>query len=133
MTGLVLKLQPHEKVLINGAVIQNGARSARIRVRSEGVSILRSKDALHPEDANTPVRRLYFAAQQALVGDADQDQVKREILAGVEELENVFGGEAASILEKAASAANDGRFYAVIRSLKKLFPVEDALLAHGAS
>ena len=29
MTGLVLKLAPHERVLINGAVIENGDRRTR--------------------------------------------------------------------------------------------------------
>ncbi len=29
MTGLVLKLGPHERVLINGAVIENGDKRSR--------------------------------------------------------------------------------------------------------
>ena len=46
MTGLVIKLKPNEKVLVNGVILQNGDRAARIRVRSENVSILRARDAI---------------------------------------------------------------------------------------
>ena len=59
MTGLVIKLKPNEKVLVNGVILQNGDRAARIRVRSENVSILRARDAISKEDANTPLKRVY--------------------------------------------------------------------------
>ena len=32
MSGLVLKLGPHERVLINGAVIENGEKRSRLAV-----------------------------------------------------------------------------------------------------
>lgn len=57
MTGLVLKLGPKERILINGAVIENGDRRSRITVLTAQANILRLKDAIHPDDANTPVRR----------------------------------------------------------------------------
>ena len=51
MSGLVLKLAPKERVLINGAVIENGDRRTRVSILTPNANILRLKDALHPDDA----------------------------------------------------------------------------------
>jgi flagellar protein FlbT len=58
MSGLVLKLGPRERVLINGAVIENGDRRARLSIVTPNASILRLRDAIHPEEVTTPVRRV---------------------------------------------------------------------------
>ncbi|MFP4044714.1 MAG: flagellar biosynthesis repressor FlbT, partial [Rhodosalinus sp.] len=41
MSGLVLKLGPRERVLINGAVIENGDRRSRLAIVTPGANILR--------------------------------------------------------------------------------------------
>jgi len=66
MSGLVLKLGPKERVLINGAVIENGDRRTRITIVSPNANILRLRDALHPDDVTTPVRRVCYIAQLVL-------------------------------------------------------------------
>ena len=58
MTGLILKLAPHERVLINGAVIENGERRSRFCIVTPNANILRLRDAIHPEQARTPVSRI---------------------------------------------------------------------------
>ena len=71
MTGLILKLAPHERVLINGAVIENGDRRSRFAVVTPKANILRLRDAIHPEQVRTPVRRVAYIAQMVLAGEAD--------------------------------------------------------------
>jgi hypothetical protein len=71
MSGLVLKLGPKERVLINGAVIENGDRRTRLSIMTPNANILRLRDALHPEEVTTPVRRVCYIAQLVLSGDAD--------------------------------------------------------------
>ena len=70
MSGLVLKLSPKERVLINGAVIENGDRRSRLSIVTPGANILRLRDAIHPEDVTTPVKRVCYVAQLVLSGDA---------------------------------------------------------------
>jgi flagellar protein FlbT len=53
MGGLVLKLAPKERVLINGAVIENGEKRSRLSIVTPDANILRLRDAIHPEEANT--------------------------------------------------------------------------------
>ena len=51
MSGLVLKLGPHERVLINGAVIENGDKRSRLAIMTP--------NAQHPASArcDPPARR----------------------------------------------------------------------------
>ncbi|MBZ4689719.1 MAG: flbT [Cereibacter sp.] len=68
MTGLVLKLGPHERVLINGAVIENGERRSKLAVMTPNANNLRLRDAIHPGEVTTPVRRVCYIAQLVLSG-----------------------------------------------------------------
>ena len=45
MSGLILKLSPKERLLINGAVVENGDRRARLSILTAGANILRLRDA----------------------------------------------------------------------------------------
>ena len=83
--GLVIRLRPHEKFLINGAVVENGEKRAKLRIKSPDANILRLRDALHPNDVTTPVRRLYYTAQLAVTGDLEPPQALTELVAGLDE------------------------------------------------
>ncbi|MCV6823066.1 MULTISPECIES: flagellar biosynthesis repressor FlbT [Halocynthiibacter] len=130
MSGLVLKLGPKERVLINGAVIENGERRSRLSIVTPNANILRLKDAIHPEDANTPVRRVCYIAQLVLSGDAEPDDAKLQILRGVEQLSQVLTDiDSREQLTNATNAVLDGRFYFALKSLRALLPREDRLFA----
>jgi len=79
MTGLVLKLAPKERVLINGAVIENGDRRSRLAIMTPNAHILRLRDAIHPEEVNTPVRRVCYVVQLVLSGDAVPSEARTQL------------------------------------------------------
>ena len=81
MTGLVLKLGPHERIMINGVVMENGDRRARLNVLTPEANVLRLRDAIHPDEANTPVRRVCYIAQLVLAGEADPEEASRQLAA----------------------------------------------------
>ena len=76
MTGLVLKLGPHERIMINGVVMENGDRRARLNVLTPDANVLRLRDAIHPDEVNTPVRRVCYIAQLVLAGEADPEEAR---------------------------------------------------------
>ena len=41
MSGLVLKLGPHERIMINGVVMENGDRRTRLNVLTPDANVLR--------------------------------------------------------------------------------------------
>ncbi|MEM9015100.1 MAG: flagellar biosynthesis repressor FlbT [Pseudomonadota bacterium] len=133
MTGLVLKLQPNEKFLINGIILQNGDRSARIRIRTKDVSILRSRDAIRPDEADTPVKRIYYVAQVALAGEADEEKAAQQIISGLDQIKPIFGGDAERELARARRGAEDRKFFVVMRALKSLFALETAMLQRATA
>lgn len=132
MSGLVLKLSPKERVLVNGAIIENGDRRSRLSIMTPGANILRLKDAIHPEDAKTPVRRVCYAVQMVLSGDSDPAEVDLTLKRQIGDLGQVFAdADSQTALEEAQSFLEQGHHYKCLRSLRQLFAAEDAMFAQG--
>lgn len=130
MSGLVLKLGPRERVLINGAVIENGDRRSRLCIMSPNANILRLRDAIHPEDAKTPVRRVCYAAQLVLTGDTAPEEAKLPMLRRIEELSQVFTDrDSRTHLAEATRALVANEHYQCLKALRALLPREDRLMA----
>lgn len=130
MSGLVLKLGPHERVLVNGAVIENGERRSRISIVTPNANILRLRDAIHPEEVNTPVRRVCYIAQLVLSGDADRDEARLQLLRGIEQLSQVLIDHDSRVqLDHATVAVIDDQYYQALKALRALLPREERLLA----
>jgi flagellar protein FlbT len=129
MTGLVLKLGPRERIMINGVVMENGDRRTRLNVLTPDANVLRLRDAIHPDEANTPVRRVAYIAQLVLAGEADPEEGRRQILRGIEQLSQVFQDpDSRAHLATATAEVTEGRFYQALKALRGLLPRETRLL-----
>jgi len=130
MSGLVLKLSPKERVLINGAVIENGDRRTRISIVSPNASILRLRDALHPDEVNTPVRRVCYIAQLVLSGDVAPSDACQQLLRGIEQLSQVFtDSDSRKQLSIATEAVASDEHYQALKALRRLLAREERLFA----
>lgn len=130
MSGLVLKLNPKERVLVNGAVIENGDRRSRLSILTPNANILRLRDAIRPDEVNTPVRRVCYIAQLVLSGDVEQNDARLQILRGIEQLSQVFlDDDSRTHLDAATAAAGRNDFYRTLKALRNLLPREARLLA----
>ena len=130
MSGLVLKLGPKERVLVNGAVIENGDRRSRLSILTPNANILRLRDAIRPDEANTPVRRVCYIAQLILSGDADQEMARAQLLQGVEQLSQVLTDtDSRQQLSEASEAFLKSEYYRGLKRLRGLLAREDRLLA----
>lgn len=130
MTGLVLKLGPHERVLINGAVIENGDRRSKLAIMTPNAHILRLRDAIHPEEVTTPVRRVCYIAQLVLSGDADPKEARLQLLRGIEQLSQVMTDHDSRLhLSQATASVLEDNHYQVLKALRCLLPREERLFA----
>ncbi|MGD1882436.1 MAG: flagellar biosynthesis repressor FlbT [Paracoccaceae bacterium] len=130
MSGLILKLSPKERILINGAVIENGDRRSRLAIMTPEANILRLRDAIHPEDAKTPVRRVCYAVQLVLSGDVTSEDARNSLLRSIEELSQVFvDQDSRKHLDFASSALIANDHYRCLKALRALLPREERLLA----
>ncbi|MFT5629126.1 MAG: flagellar protein FlbT [Gammaproteobacteria bacterium] len=133
MSGLVLKLNPNERVLVNGAVIENGDRRSRLSILTPNANILRLRDAIRPDEVNTPVRRVCYIAQLALSGDATPEDATFQILRGIEQLSQALrDDDSRLILTSATEFTQAGDFYRVLKSLRSLLPREARLMTASA-
>jgi flagellar protein FlbT len=93
-------------------------------------NILRLRDAIHPEDAKTPVRRACFAMQLVLSGDKKPDEAHLPLLRQLEDLSQVFTDpDSRNILAEATSGLVNGQHYKSLKALRALLPREDRLFA----
>jgi flagellar protein FlbT len=128
MSGLVLKIGPGERILINGVVIENGDRRARLTVLTSEARVLRLRDAIHPEEVNTPVRRVCYIAQLVLAGETDAGVARTQLMRGVEQLSQVFrDSDSQKKLGEATACIADNRHYQALRALRGLLPREQRL------
>ncbi|WP_424990490.1 flagellar biosynthesis repressor FlbT [Fluviibacterium sp. S390] len=129
MTGLVLKLGPRERILINGAVIENGDRRSRLNIITPHANILRLKDAIHPHEVNTPVRRVCYVAQLVLSGDAEETEATRQLQTGISQLLSVLRDrDSQKNLQQALASVESGNFYRALKLLRGVLPREAQLL-----
>jgi flagellar protein FlbT len=118
MAGLILKLRPHEEFLINGVVVQNGDRKTRLRVKTDGASILRLRDAMKPEDATTVERRAYYVAQLAVAGEIAGAEASAILNGALDILKADYAGRPEiEAITRAAEELAAGRYYGVMRRL----------------
>lgn len=130
MSGLVLKLNPKERVLVNGAVIENGDRRSRVSILTPNANILRMRDALRPDEVNTPVRRVCYIAQLVLSGDVPPDDAMHQILQGIEQLSQVLRDpDSRAQLATATEAVGNNDYYRTLKALRSLLPREARLLS----
>ncbi len=133
MAGLILKLRAHEQILVNGVVMQNGERNTRLIIKTPDAKILRLRDAIHPEEVDTPVKRVAYIAQLAVAGETDPAEAVHQLRRGIRQLQDALDGHpCASHLADAQSALEEANFYGVMRALRRLLPIEEALLAAHA-
>src|SRR3978361_1158946 len=64
-SGMALKveLKPHERIIIGNCVVTNTDQRARLLIDGDRIPILREKDILTPETADTAAKLIYLAVQ----------------------------------------------------------------------
>lgn len=131
MGGLVLKLAPKERVLVNGVVIENGDRRSRFSIMTPEANVLRLRDAIHPDEVTTPVRRVCYTAQLVLSGDLEAGQTKQQLLRQIEELSQVFTDiDSRGVLAQATEALVTEQYYKCLKALRSLLSREERLMAY---
>ena len=127
--GLVLKVRPQERVLINGSVVRNIGNS-QMTVEIENHSdILRGEEVLSEAMANTPVRRACHLMQLGIIDRAARPKIIEHIHTALDELENVMGASCGKHLGKSRRFVKSENLYNAYRALLPVMEYEDKLFA----
>jgi len=125
---LKLRLKPAEKLVINGAVITAGDTGATLVLHNKA-SLLRSKDILQPEDANTPAKRIYF---QIMLMYLDPQNSKNYLDLFMQFIQDLVLATSLPDIKKAIgyiyTDVLDGEYYRALKTCRAIMSLESELL-----
>ncbi|WP_108396473.1 flagellar biosynthesis repressor FlbT [Devosia submarina] len=127
--ALKVELRPGEKLLVGQCIITNSDQRARLFIEGQA-PILREKDILTPDTADTPAKRVYFAVQLMYIQE-DIDTLREQYF----RLINDFVAAAPSTVAIADRINNEiltGNLYKALKTAKELIQYEQDLFEHAA-
>ena len=127
--ALKVELKPHERIIIGACVVTNTDQRARLLIDGDRIPILREKDILTPETANSPARRIYLAVQLMYIYE-DVERMRKDYF----QLINDIVTAAPSTIHLVDEINNEiltGSLYKALKAAKKLIQYEQELLANA--
>lgn len=123
---LLIDIKPGDRVIINGAVIENAGGNTKLFVHNQA-AILRGKEVLSEADCGTPAARAYFALQCAYIFPDKHDQY-------LPQFDKLLGDylaacpSAAPIGEEIRKDVKEDKLYRALKSSQKLIQHEGDIL-----
>jgi flagellar biosynthesis repressor protein FlbT len=127
---LKLSLKPNERIVLNGAVIQNGDRRSTLLLQNRA-SVLREKDIMQPEEADTPARRIYLPIMLMYLEGEESAEHYNEFAMRMTEFMSVMANP--DVLETCVAISRDvmaGEYYKALSKCRKLMDYEAERLGH---
>ena len=125
--ALKITLKPHEKMIIDGAVVTNGPHRCELYIENS-VPILRQKDILSEKEANSPARRIYFSIQLMYIDTANLEVHHKAYWQLVQDLIQAVPSVLPYI-----DAINDtilkGEYYQALKGAKRLIEYEKEIVS----
>jgi flagellar protein FlbT len=123
--ALKVELKPFERIVIGGSLITNSETRTRFMIEGEA-PILREKDILTAEMANTPVKRLYLCTQMMYL-ENDIPKYQDIYMGFVKDLLEAVPSFRPSI-ETASKLILSGSIYGSLKEIRNLIKREEELL-----
>jgi len=124
---LRISLKSGERIFINGAVLRVDRKVALEFLND--VTFLLENHVLQPEDANTPLRQLYFIAQMMLINPEGKEQSMALFRKSVAMLLTCFqDDEVLAELKRIDGVVASGRAFDALKAIRALYPLEDRIL-----
>jgi flagellar protein FlbT len=123
--ALKVELRPHERIIVGNCVITNTDQRARLLIDGDNVPILRERDILTPETADTPAKLVYLAVQLMYISPDPVTQhgtyfnLVRDIVTAVP--------SAWPIIEAINNNILNGDLYRALKDARKLIAYEEKL------
>ena len=122
---LRVELKPFERIVIGETVIINSGTRTSFLIDGEA-PILREKDTVTAETANTPDKRLYFCVQMMYLKN-DIPRYRSAYLDFVRDLRQSIPGSREAI-DAVNTHVSAGALYKALKELRKLMKVEEGHL-----
>lgn len=126
-SGFKVSLKANERIFVNGAVIRVDRKTSLEFLNN--VNFLLENHVLQAEDANTPLRQLYFIVQVLLMSPQDADsarQLFRGSLAAL--LSTAENEELLAELKAIDRMVGEERIFEALRSIRALYALEEKIM-----
>jgi flagellar protein FlbT len=124
--ALKLILKPHEQVIIGGAVIKNGNGRSELFIENN-VPILRQKDILNVQDADSPCKRVYLSIQLMYVDEnnlAEYHKIYWDLVRDIVRASPTV----MNLLDQISENILCNRYYQALKLARRLIDYEQVLL-----
>jgi flagellar biosynthesis repressor protein FlbT len=129
--ALKVELKPHERIIIGNCVITNTDQRARLLIDGDKIPILREKDIMTPDIANTPAKLVYLAVQLMYI--APDPQVNHGTYFNLVRDIVTAAPSAWPVIAEINNCILNGDMYQALKEAKKLVAYEKKLLDHNAA
>jgi flagellar protein FlbT len=127
--ALKISLKPGERIIVGGAVITNGPSTTSLMIENP-VPILRQKDIITKEQADSPCKRIYLVIQLMYIDGANLPAhhntywtlVKGVIQAAPSTL---------PIIDRISDFILGNKYYQALKQAKKLIAYEEEAIRHA--
>ena len=128
--ALKVELKPGERIILGECVVTNADQRTRLLIEGN-VPILREKDILTAEEADTPAKRIYLAIQLMYTSKTPRDHQDIYFVLIKEFLQAV--PSAWPHIENINNHILTGEMYKALKDAQKLIAYERGLLGHARS
>lgn len=129
---LKLSLKPGEKFVLNGAVLTNGDRRVSLVIENKA-SMLRDRDIMQADEANTPVKRIYFPIMMLYLDPEQTEKYYDEFVNRMSEfMSAVTDREALATCVAISRDVLQGQYYKALIKCRQLFDFEQVRLTYVA-
>jgi len=126
--SLKVELKPGEKLIIGNCVVTNSDQRTRLFIDGKA-PILREKDILTPDTADSPAKRIYFAVQLMYI-DEDVERLRKDYFKLINDLVTA-APSTIHLVDEINNEILTGELYKALKAAKKLIQYEQELLAHA--
>jgi flagellar biosynthesis repressor protein FlbT len=127
--ALKVELKPHERIIIGNCVVTNTDQRARLLIDGNKIPILREKDIMTPETANTPAKLVYLAVQLMYI--APDPQINHGTYFSLVRDIVTAAPSAWPVIEEINNCILSGDMYQALKEARKLVAYEKKLLDHN--
>ena len=125
---LRVELKPFERIIIGESVIINSGTRTSFLIDGQA-PILREKDTVTAETANTPVKRLYFCVQMMYLKN-DIPKYRTAYLGFIKDL-RVAIPDSRDIIDAINNHISGGALYTALKEIRGLMKVEEQQLVNS--
>jgi flagellar protein FlbT len=123
---LRVELKPFERIVIGDSVIINSGSRTCFLIDGE-TPILRERDTVTAETANTPAKRLYLCVQTMYL-KSDVTRYRERYLGLIKELQDVIPNSR-DLIDSVETFVASGSLYKALKEIRKLMKREEDTMA----